>query len=58
MSELAHVDDQAKRFPWHFCARCGLIYTKAPAAVKARAAPCPGARITYFRVYRERHAKK
>lgn len=28
--------------PWPVCTRCGLIYTKAPAARAAARQPCPG----------------
>lgn len=29
--------------PWLVCGRCGLVYTKARAAVLAARAECPGA---------------
>lgn len=28
--------------PWPVCARCGLILTRAPVAVRASRAPCSG----------------
>ncbi len=35
-----HVPTQPKRFPWPYCARCGLVYLKNEVSRRAVRAKC------------------